>query len=318
MMDEGLQWMSISEWVPQMGTWLVVDLRPKALFVEGSLPFAMHLPLQAGAAAWSPAQCARVQGSLRTRGCALLGDAPDLANVGAQLRALGIPCVCLRDGIDGFASLRDAAIGRQRPWLLLCGLTGAGKTELLQALSRAGEAVLDLERAAQHHGSAFGGLGRAAQPAPFSFANALWLQMQKRPDQPLWAEDEDRQIGVLRIPEPVWRGMQSACVVQVEVPFEARLARTVRHYGQLAPLLLAQGVHKIARRLGPQAAAHALSSLASGDIEAAFALLLRHYDQAYAHRPQHPAWGNRITLKWDGLHPEELVPQLVQIQRHEI
>src|SRR5277367_2295665 len=48
--------------------------------------------------------------------------------------------------------------------VILHGLTGVGKTEILQELQERDMQVIDLESMANHRGSVFGGLGRTQQP----------------------------------------------------------------------------------------------------------------------------------------------------------
>src|SRR5690606_15279854 len=52
----------------------------------------------------------------------------------------------------------------QFSYRVVCGLTGSGKSRLLQALDAAGAQVVDLERMAKHRGSLLGDIPDEPQP----------------------------------------------------------------------------------------------------------------------------------------------------------
>jgi len=162
----------------------------------------------------------------------------------------------------GFKALRQTCLALlaeapddSKPWVILSGRTGSGKTELLRTLPNA----IDLEGLARHRGSAFGARDEV-QPPPVTFENLLavaWLQHRQRT---LVLEDESRTIGRLALPETWHQRMQGAPVVVLETPFEARCAKIVREYvdeplaaGNDARILHARytdALSRIERRLG--------------------------------------------------------------------
>ena len=80
------------------------------------------------------------------------------------------------------------------------GMTGSGKTDVLQQLARAPhhQPVLDLEKLACHKGSSFGAIGQPPMPTQEQFENNLAAALLALPtDAPIWVEDESRQIGRL-------------------------------------------------------------------------------------------------------------------------
>ena len=142
--------------------------------------------------------------------------------------------------------------------LVVSGMTGTGKTDLIEELSgTAGVLALDLEGLARHRGSAFGDLGE--QPAQQSFENALAARLLLAPSGLLLVEDESRRIGRLQLPEALFTPMTSAPVLLLEAPLEERVARIHRQY-VLEPALergaeatfadLSGAVGRLRRRLG--------------------------------------------------------------------
>jgi tRNA 2-selenouridine synthase len=121
------------------------------------------------------------------------------------------------------------AVERKSP-LVVAGLTGSGKTELLVALSGLeGVQALDLEAAAEHRGSAFGGLA-VPQPAQATFENRLAAELELSAAPWLLLEDEGARIGAREVPGALMGAIRTAPVLMVEVPQGERLARLHREY----------------------------------------------------------------------------------------
>lgn len=135
----------------------------------------------------------------------------------------------------GFKALRNAlgealsaACRDSRPWIILAGRTGSGKTDFLCGVPHA----IDLEGLAAHRGSAFGATA-TEQPAPVTFENALATAWLKHAGPYLLLEDESRTIGRLALPEDWHLRMQSAPVALLEVDADQRRAHIVREYVEL-------------------------------------------------------------------------------------
>lgn len=114
--------------------------------------------------------------------------------------------------------------------MVVGGLTGSGKTKLLQLADEAQDIkVLDLEHEAKHRGSAFGKM-MEAQPAQASFENSLATQLLLGRQPKLLLEDESRTIGTLQVPEAIYRAIQTSPMIMVEEPLERRVARIHQDY----------------------------------------------------------------------------------------
>ncbi len=106
-----------------------------------------------------------------------------------------------------------------------------------------------------------------------------WLTFNHR--DPLWIEDESRNIGKVIIPEPVFTRMADAPVVFIDVPFEERVDRLVKEYGNFDKDILAETIEKISKRIGGDVANSARMSLDQGDVKGAVSLVLKYYDKTY-------------------------------------
>lgn len=194
----------------------------------------------------------------------------------------GLESFTLRGGYKAYRNLLLGSFARRFDLRVVGGETGSGKTEILHAIGRAGEQILDLEAIASHRGSSFGALGQAAQPSVEQFENDLFAAMEKLdPARPVWIEDESKSIGRVYIPNALWAQKMAAPVYRIRIPFEVRLQRLVKDYGHFPKELLAEGVLRIKKRLGGLATQQAIEALENGDLAETTRITLRYYDKAY-------------------------------------
>lgn len=171
----------------------------------------------------------------------------------------------------------------KRPWnlIVLGGMTGSGKTGILEAL-RTGEQVIDLEDLAQHQGSAFGSMNKLVQPTQEQFENNFAGRLAAfRPDIRIWVEDESVTIGKRVIPQSFWEQMRAASLVCVDVPLDLRIKKLVAEYGVLDPDFLVDCTTRIRKRLGPEQTRDAMEAIADGRMAEFIRLLLVYYDKRY-------------------------------------
>lgn len=168
--------------------------------------------------------------------------------------------------------------------IVLGGMTGSGKTELLKHLKNKGEQVIDLENLANHKGSAFGWIGQQKQPSTEHFENLLFEALLKiDPKIPTWIEDESKSIGSVFIPRQFFIRMSLCPTISVEVPAEIRIRRLVSDYTQCNPNDLILSIDKISKRLGGENTRRCTDFINSGHFEEAVAISLAYYDKAYRH-----------------------------------
>lgn len=170
----------------------------------------------------------------------------------------------------------------QRNIIILGGMTGSSKTHILRYLRHAGSQVLDLEDIASHKGSAFGSLGQPPQPSTEQFANNLYSEWSKlRPEEPVWLEDESRNIGTVFLPEGLYANMQGAKTIVLLMDIKTRMPRLMEEYSRYPADQLKASVLKISRRLGGDNTRDALDAIDRGDISKAIEISLVYYDKTY-------------------------------------
>lgn len=239
----------------------MMDTRAPVEFVKGALPGVVNLPLMNDDERQRVGTCYKQQGQQAAivlghqlvsgatlqerlaRWTAFAQANPDgyLYCFRGGLRSHLVQKV-LKDeaGIDyprvggGYKAMRtflletvDQAV-EQCDFVLLGGLTGSGKTEVLQQLRNG----LDLEGYANHRGSSFGKRA-TGQPSNIDFENRLAVDVLKkraRGIEQFVLEDESRMIGSCALPLNLHRGMQAYPMVWLEESLENRVERVLRDY----------------------------------------------------------------------------------------
>lgn len=189
--------------------------------------------------------------------------------------------------VGGYKSFRRWALEqfeKDYPLQLIGGYTGSGKTDLLNALVKKGEAILDLEGLSHHKGSAFGNIDQPEQPSQEHFENKLALSLrtiQKNAPNRIWVEDESQRIGRVNIPQVFWQQLRRSPVYFLDIPFEKRLQYIIGGYGSLDKQKLSDATDRIRKKLGDKNATEAIEFITNGQIAEAFDILLRYYDKLY-------------------------------------
>lgn len=171
------------------------------------------------------------------------------------------------------------------PWkfIVIGGMTGSGKTELLFRLAEMHHQVLDLEGLANHKGSVFGGLMQPPQPTTEQFENLIWQQLASFNIQfPVWVEDESINIGRCFVPKPIFERMQASPLILLNIPSEQRAERLALEYGQADTEELVATVRKIGKRLGFQQTDIITQLIRQNRFKEACLMLLQFYDKAYS------------------------------------
>ncbi|MGE0569457.1 MAG: tRNA 2-selenouridine(34) synthase MnmH [Bacteroidia bacterium] len=166
--------------------------------------------------------------------------------------------------------------------LILGGRTGSSKSYVLREIQNLGEQVLDLEKLANHKGSAFGHLGENIQPSQEAFENLLATAINSLNKEKITlVEDESRLIGNKIIPETIWETMRSSKVLYIDLPFEERVKHLLKDYGKFDSNLLRASILKISKRMGPEQTKNCLSALEENDLKTVCEICLEYYDKSY-------------------------------------
>jgi tRNA 2-selenouridine synthase len=320
--------------------WPVVDVRSENEFLQGHVPGALNLPLlthaervQVGTDYKHQGQAAAIKTGFRLVGPRLADIISTAEKLAAGRNLLvycwrggmrsdyfcrflamaNLPANALEGGYKAYRREVMAAFRKPYRLLTLGGCTGSGKTELLGALERAGEQVIDLEKLANHKGSVFGGLQQPPQPTTEQFQNNLFERLLLLDaNRPVWVEDESVAIGNIFLPDDWWAQMRCSPILEIELPKERRVARLVQEYGRADPRAFVGAVRKISRKLGGLAARQIEDEVWAGNMFSAIGQLLNYYDRAYQNGLALKSRQGRIRarIQWDGENAEPVVQEL--------
>lgn len=230
----------------------------------------------------------------------------------AFLHLCGVPVFQLK---GGYKSFRRHVINyfEHASWarmLVLRGLTGVGKTRILEQLERGGWPILNLEALANHRGSAFGAIGCAQQPSQKQFEALLWNKMRHTSSADfILTEGESRHIGRVMLPKRLYATLQDETTLWLETDIQNRIRVISEDYAvdDLPAEAFAHALDSLIPRLGHERIRHMHQLLQRKDwgglIEK---LMLLYYDPLYAHtKPK-----TRIDIEIDPFAPEH--PALMQ------
>jgi len=197
---------------------------------------------------------------------------------------LGYEVSLLEGGYKAYRRYIRDGFSRPAHILLLGGMTGSGKTELLGKIAAQGQQAIDLESLANHKGSAFGHLGQDEQPTTEQFENdlyALWSKLDF--SKPVWLEHESNRIGKVFFPDTFYATMQKGILLKVDLPVEIRIQRLLNEYAHFDNSLLAASLLHIRMEMGTLQCKQALDALERGDYEEVARISLVYYDKTYTH-----------------------------------
>jgi tRNA 2-selenouridine synthase len=297
------RFLELSEIIP------VVDVRSPSEFKLGHIPGAVNLPLfddkereAVGKKYKKEGRLPAILEGLKLTGTSIsfkLEQAREIAKNGkllvhcwrggmrseamAWLFSLGdIDIEILEGGYKSYRQYILENISGKRKMIVLGGMTGSSKTHILRHLKILGHKVIDLERLADHKGSAFGALGQPPQPSTEYFANLLFNDLKDlNKDLPFWIEDESRNIGSVFIPDTFYLNMQNSPTIVLMMDVKTRLPRLMEEYSAYPPESLKASVLKISKRLGGDKTRDAINAIETGDFAKAIEITLFYYDKAY-------------------------------------
>ena len=194
----------------------------------------------------------------------------------------GFKVSVLKGGYKAYRRFIRLKLEENMSLIVLGGKTGSGKSDILNHLALLGEQVLDLEGIAHHKGSAFGAFGQGKQPTSEQFENNIYLELIKFDlSLPVWVEDESRAIGLVSIPEPLYKRIRESVVIFLDINRTVRVKRLVKEYALFDKELLNAAVSRIEKRLGGLNTKTAIEAININDFETAASILLSYYDKAY-------------------------------------
>lgn len=321
---------------------IVLDVRSPGEYEQGHLPGAVSFPLftnderaQIGTCYKQVGQAEAIELGWEIAGPKAVGfirRAKELApnrqvrvhcwrggmrseNMAYLLQTAGFQVQLLTGGYKAFRRWVRRQVATPKPIITLGGMTGTGKTSVLEALAAQGEQILDLEAYANHRGSSYGSLGMPPQPSTEQFENLVALAWATcRADQPTWIEAESRRIGTCRVPDELFQQMMTAPVLEIVRSQSERIQLLIDDYGDADPAALIEATERIKKRLGGDRTQTAIASIEAGDLAPAIDLVLNYYDKTYRYDLERRP-GPIYSLDMTGQSAEQAAVELVEKAR---
>ncbi|NJN32761.1 MAG: tRNA 2-selenouridine(34) synthase MnmH [Synechococcales cyanobacterium RM1_1_8] len=291
------------------GSGPVLDARSPGEFAKAHLPGAVNLPLFSDAERAAVGTCyhqvGREQavelglGFVGPKLLALVQRAKQIAperrlrlhcwrggmrssSLAWLLETAGFRVELLAGGYKAYRRWVREVLAQPRPIWMVGGMTGTGKTLVLEALASLGEQMLDLEGLANHRGSSYGNVCLPPQPSTEQYENLLaerWAGFD--PGRRVWIEAESRQVGRCRIAPELFGQMERSPILEIQRSRAERIALLESVYGEADPEELIEATRRIGRRLGPQNTQAAVEAIRQGDLAPAIERVLDYYDKSY-------------------------------------
>lgn len=179
--------------------------------------------------------------------------------------------------------------------IVLHGLTGVGKTEVLKMLKMKGYPILDLEEMAGHRGSIFGTIGLGDGHNQKTFDSLLFKGLQEIKDADYFlVEAESKRIGKAVQTEELMDKKMQGININLNTPLEQRVKHLVGEY--VLPYKdepwyfekISNGIEKVLRRVKDSEIKKTLiQTLSDRNYPDMIGILLEHYyDPRYDHAKQ--------------------------------
>ncbi len=158
-----------------------------------------------------------------------------------------------KGGYQGLIREANQFFKRELKYVMLCGKTGTGKTEILQSLKKKGAQVLNLERIARHKGSGFGNLEGRIQPNQDNFILSIAFELAGfDPDRTVYIESEKYSLGKNLLPLNLMETASNGRKIWLNPPKETRVQRIVEEYFGIQDEKIKQEIQQLRRKLGEE------------------------------------------------------------------
>lgn len=204
------------------------------------------------------------------------------------LNRIGWKAMQLESGYQGFRrivinQLDEAA--KNFSFQVICGMTGSGKTRVLQELQKLGVQVLDLEALAIHRGSVLGNEPNIEQPSQKGFETNLWNAFNSLdPSKIIYVESESKKVGGLHIPDALMETIRNGQCIELRSSTSTRVSWLIREYHHFLsdPESFKKKLSLLTSRYGKAQIDKWHSAIDAGEFAALVEeLLVKHYDPSY-------------------------------------
>lgn len=174
----------------------------------------------------------------------------------------------------------DNEIGKFK-FIVLHGLTGVGKTIIINKLQEMQIPVMDLEKYAKNSGSVFGDLlFEGSSPSQKEFESLVFNSLYYNSSNFIIVESESKRIGSMNVPEPVMKAMEDGYHILVETSIENRIENIYNDYIKNDSAIndkLIRCIKHLKKSLGTKTVEMLTEKINSGDYRYVIEFLINNY-----------------------------------------
>lgn len=320
---------SVTWYLEHKTDFIPVDVRTPAEFTDSHIPGAVNIPLFTNEERAEVGTIYKQIGKKEAKWRAmeivapklpqLLADIKKLQSSGKQpllycwrggMRSQSVYQLANMAGLDidrlegGYRAYRQAILEKipvliPDQAIVIDGMTGTGKTEILHALKKLGHPVLDLEKYARHKGSVFGAIDGHIPHNQKMFDALLFEDLHNMEGASyFFMEGESKRIGHAVQPPELYEKKMNGIHIMVTASLETRIERIYRDYvacraeadADAFQERVSFALKKILKRIRPQEIQkELLSRLEERDYREIIRLLIEYY-----YDPRYENKGNEI------------------------
>lgn len=186
--------------------------------------------------------------------------------------------------LDYFKTVMDT-----KEFIVLHGLTGVGKTDMLMMLEEKGIDIIDLEGIAKNSGSTFGFIMfNEKPPTQKKFETSIFEKLYFSKSDYIFIESESKRVGHVNVPNEIYEGIiRDGYHVLLECSIKSRVDRLCRDYIYTENKnfeALIQCINKFRKRLGNSKVDYYIELFNEGKYEQLVEYyLVDYYDALYGH-----------------------------------
>ena len=186
--------------------------------------------------------------------------------------------------LDYFKTVMDT-----KEFIVLHGLTGVGKTDMLMMLEEKGIDIIDLEGIAKNSGSTFGFIMfNEKPPTQKKFETNIFEKLYFSKSNYIFIESESKRVGHVNVPNEIYEGIiRDGYHILLECSIKSRVDRLCRDYIYTENKnfeALIQCINKFRKRLGNAKVDYYIELFNEGKYEQLVEhYLVEYYDALYGH-----------------------------------
>lgn len=204
----------------------------------------------------------------------------------------------------GYKSYRNYVINylenvsQNKEFIVLHGLTGVGKTDLLKELDKREIDNIDLETIAKNSGSTFGFVGFDEKPPTQKrFESEIFYRIFYSKGKYIFIESESKRVGHVLIPNNLYEHLvNSKNHLIVTDNLKNRVERLSRDYLCVDNLVLEECINKFRKRIGNEKVDEYIGLLKSDKTKLIENYLVEYYDPLYNHSVKKYSYKDEIDF----------------------